>query len=337
MKITINPLEIPENEKLSILLKNLNDTQDMFSRIKTALNNQKVILNSIQKIRQKTNDTESELAFLIDELDKISDNCTESNVPLINGSFSRYNPLSSIWFTVGFNSYKKVRIYLQTMTSSGLGLKSAGKIYSHPNNIKKALDKINKSLADVDGYLSRIKFIESSWKASIPSTYQKIRLERNIKKHQIELIKTAQNSIHSTYGILKRLQELATKAADKNTREQLYINVEVSSLINEIDRIASQTNFNRIRLLNGTFSKTTGRSTMWLIIGEGIQDKKSVFIPELNAYSLGLKDNIGKSFVVADSNYKFAKVVKSSIKQLADEHNALTRIIKEIEKMVDIK
>ena len=69
----------------------------------------------------------------------------------------------------------------------------------------------------------------------------------------ISLIQTAEGALNETHSILQRLNELAVKAAtDTNTTEDRgYIQEEVSALIKEVDRISTDTEFNKMKLLNG--------------------------------------------------------------------------------------
>ena len=68
------------------------------------------------------------------------------------------------------------------------------------------------------------------------------------------LIQTAEGALQETQNILQRMRELAVQATnDTNTdsdREQ--IQNEINQLTNEVDRIATSSEFNTKKLLNGT-------------------------------------------------------------------------------------
>lgn len=74
----------------------------------------------------------------------------------------------------------------------------------------------------------------------------------------ISLIQTAEGALNETHAILQRMRELAVQAAnDTNTEvDRSEIQKEINELIDEIDRIANQTQFNTKHLLNGTFTGT---------------------------------------------------------------------------------
>ena len=71
----------------------------------------------------------------------------------------------------------------------------------------------------------------------------------------IQLIQTAEGGLNETHAILQRMRELAVMSSNAtfqpSDREQIHL--EVVALIDEIDRIASSTHYNRINLLDGSF------------------------------------------------------------------------------------
>lgn len=74
----------------------------------------------------------------------------------------------------------------------------------------------------------------------------------------ISLIQTAEGALNETHSILQRMRELSVQAAnDTNvTVDREAIQEELTSLTNEVDRIAKTTQFNEKNLLNGSLSTT---------------------------------------------------------------------------------
>ena len=70
------------------------------------------------------------------------------------------------------------------------------------------------------------------------------------------LIDTSEGAQVETVNILQRLRELAIQSAnDSNTAlDRTFINAEATQLVAEVDRIANQTSWNEVNLLDGTFS-----------------------------------------------------------------------------------
>ncbi|NLN41202.1 MAG: flagellin, partial [Clostridiales bacterium] len=71
----------------------------------------------------------------------------------------------------------------------------------------------------------------------------------------ISLIQTAEGALTETHAILQRMRELAVQAAnDTNIGvDRSELQKEINELIDEIDRIARDTEFNQQKLLDGTF------------------------------------------------------------------------------------
>lgn len=69
----------------------------------------------------------------------------------------------------------------------------------------------------------------------------------------ISLIQTAEGALNETHSILQRMNELAVKAAnDTNvTVDRTAIQAEVNQLATELTRIATDTEFNKKKLING--------------------------------------------------------------------------------------
>lgn len=82
-------------------------------------------------------------------------------------------------------------------------------------------------------------------------------LDQSSKNAQdgISLIQTAEGALNETHDILQRMNELATQAANGNlqSEDRTAIGDEITQLNSEIDRIASSTNFNGKKLLDGNF------------------------------------------------------------------------------------
>ncbi|MGC7870263.1 flagellin [Desulfosporosinus sp. SYSU MS00001] len=72
----------------------------------------------------------------------------------------------------------------------------------------------------------------------------------------ISLIQTAEGAMGQTQSILQRMRELSVQAANgtNTAKDRSQIGLEVTALQNEIDRIASSTQFNTKNLLDGTLT-----------------------------------------------------------------------------------
>lgn len=70
----------------------------------------------------------------------------------------------------------------------------------------------------------------------------------------ISLIQTAEGALNEVHSILQRINEISVQAANDTYNEEDRNNIqkEVNQLIKEVDRIATDTEFNTIKLLDGT-------------------------------------------------------------------------------------
>ncbi len=72
----------------------------------------------------------------------------------------------------------------------------------------------------------------------------------------ISLAQTAEGALNEVGNNLQRLRELAVQSANatNSASDRVSLQAEASQLIAEIDRVATQTSFNSVNLLNGTFT-----------------------------------------------------------------------------------
>jgi len=114
----------------------------------------------------------------------------------------------------------------------------------------------------------------------------------------ISFIQVAEGYLQETQDILQRLRELSVQAANGiySDEDRLYIQVEVSSLIAEVDRIASHAQFNGMNMLTGRFARSLGENvptaSMWFHIGANMDQRTQVFIGTMTTKGLGLR-NVG--------------------------------------------
>jgi len=114
----------------------------------------------------------------------------------------------------------------------------------------------------------------------------------------ISFIQTTEGYLQESQDILQRLRELAVQASNGiySDEDRLYIQVEVSALVDEVDRIASHAQFNGMNLLTGRFGRPVGENvvtaSMWLHIGANMDQREQVFIGTMTSKGLGIR-NVG--------------------------------------------
>ena len=114
-------------------------------------------------------------------------------------------------------------------------------------------------------------------------------------KNGISFIQTTEGYLQETTVIVKRTRELAVQSSNGiyTDEARMQIQVEVSSLIAEVDRIASCAQFNGMNMLTGRFARPTGENnvtaSMWLHIGANMDQRTQVYIGTMSASALGLR------------------------------------------------
>jgi len=131
----------------------------------------------------------------------------------------------------------------------------------------------------------------------------------------ISFIQTSEGYLQESTDIVHRLRELAVQSANGiyTANDRQMIQVEVSQLVDEVNRIASHAQFNGMNMLTGAFSKSTG-SGLKIQVGANADQSKAIFIGTMTATALGLQSataqgNTSISMANADdANLSLAKL-----------------------------
>ncbi|MDR2633332.1 MAG: flagellin [Treponema sp.] len=147
----------------------------------------------------------------------------------------------------------------------------------------------------------------------------------------ISFIQTTEGYLEETQDILQRVRELAVQSANGiyTEEDRMQIQIEVSQLVDEIDRIASHAQFNGLNMLTGRYARQNGENTltasMWLHIGANIDQREQVFVGTMTSTGLGLRNPEDQNFVSLetpeDSNRAIGlldEALKTVSKQRAD-------------------
>ena len=123
----------------------------------------------------------------------------------------------------------------------------------------------------------------------------------------ISFIQTTEGYLQETTDIVQRIRELAVQSSNGvyTDEDRMQIQVEVSQLVAEVDRIASQAQFNGMNMLTGRFARNTGENnvtaSMWFHIGANMDQRIQVFIGTMTAGALGLR-NVGNEDILTLEN-----------------------------------
>ena len=140
----------------------------------------------------------------------------------------------------------------------------------------------------------------------------------------VSFIQTTEGYLTETTDILQRVRELAVQSANGiySDEDRMQIQVEVSQLVAEVDRIASQAQFNGMNMLTGRFAQA-GDAVMQFQIGANVDQNARVFIGTMTATALGLKGAQGGDEQISISSPDDANMT------LAAVDAALTNVTKQ--------
>ena len=119
----------------------------------------------------------------------------------------------------------------------------------------------------------------------------------------ISFIQTTEGYLQESQDIIQRLRELSVQAANGiySDEDRMQIQVEVSSLVDEVDRIASHAQFNGMNLLTGRFARESGENivtaSMWFHVGANMDQRVRVFIGTMTSEGLGLRQQASKQII----------------------------------------
>ena len=119
--------------------------------------------------------------------------------------------------------------------------------------------------------------------------------ERNTEDG-MSFVQTAEGYLEQSAKIIQRARVLAIQSANGiySPSDRQLIQVEVSALVDEVDRIASQAEFNRFKVLTGEFSRINAKASMWFHIGANMNQRERVFIGTMTAQSFAFRDIAGR-------------------------------------------
>ena len=140
----------------------------------------------------------------------------------------------------------------------------------------------------------------------------------------ISLIQTAEGALNETHAILQKMRELAVQAANDTyvDNDRSYIQAEIKQLTAEINRIASTTEFNTQKLLNGNYKDKKFQ------IGANAKQIVTLSIGSMNSSSLSVNDISVKNY---DDASKAITDIDKAISKVSKERSNLGAIQNRLE------
>jgi flagellin len=123
----------------------------------------------------------------------------------------------------------------------------------------------------------------------------------------ISFIQVSEGYLQETEDVIQRLRELAVQSSNGiyTDEDRMYIQIEVSALVAEVDKIASHAQFNGMNMLTGRFARAIGQNvptaSMWFHIGANMDQRTEVFIGTMTTKGLGIR-NVGDDTFISLSD-----------------------------------
>jgi flagellin len=141
--------------------------------------------------------------------------------------------------------------------------------------------------------------------------------ERNIQ-NGVSFIQTSEGYLQENQDILHRIRELAVQSANGvyTPEDRMQIQVEVSQLVDEINRIASHAQFNGMNIMTGRFARDaedTGANIMQFQVGANMDQSERVYIGTMTAEALGLQEAQGETGMISISTVETANQAIGSL------------------------
>jgi flagellin len=147
--------------------------------------------------------------------------------------------------------------------------------------------------------------------------------ERNTEDG-MSFVQTAEGYLNQSAQIIQRVRVLSVQASNGvySPQDRQLIQVEVSALIDEVDRIASQAEFNRFKVLTGEFSRVNSKASMWFHLGPNMNQRERVYIGTMTAQAFRFRDVSGRIAITLstpDGANKSIGIMDESLQRLAKQ------------------
>jgi len=163
-------------------------------------------------------------------------------------------------------------------------------------NVSRELDKnmerlasgesINKAGDDASGLA-----VSEKMRTQISGLFQ---ASKNVQ-NGLSFIQVAEGGLQQIGSILQRIRVLAVQSANGiySHADRQQIQVEVSQLIDEVDRISNSAEFNRMKILTGEYSRSSVKASIYFHVGANKDQRIRAFIATMSARALKLVNQTG--------------------------------------------
>lgn len=184
------------------------------------------------------------------------------------------------------------------------------------NNVMEKLSsgmRINKAADDASGLA-----VSEKMRSQIKGLNQ---AEKNIQ-NGVSFIQATEGFLNATTDILQRVRELSVQSSNGiySDEDRSMLQVEVSQLVDEVNRIASQAQFNGMNMLTGRFSEDSLNGPLSIQVGANMDQSETIAVKTMTATALGLTNEQEAggsiSLATADDANRAIGVIDDAIKSV---------------------
>ena len=150
----------------------------------------------------------------------------------------------------------------------------------------------------------------------------------------VSLLQTAEGALNESHAILQRMRELAVQAAnDTNTEDDRdQIQEEVGALVEELDRIGGNTQFNGMDLLNGDFA--SGTAEVSFQVGANANQTITVNIEDMTSSGLSV-DSVSVAGADGTNAQSAITTIDTAIESVSSQRSGLGAVQNRLEHTIN--
>lgn len=144
----------------------------------------------------------------------------------------------------------------------------------------------------------------------------------------ISFIQTTEGYLGEISSSIQRIRELAIQCSNGilSDEDRGYVQVEIDQLLDNIDFVGNNAQFNGLKMLSGMFKKSNAEeralAEMYLHMGANMDERVQVFIGEMNTTALGLRSGESSLNVAKQDKANFAIGLSDAALQKINELRA---------------
>jgi len=143
---------------------------------------------------------------------------------------------------------------------------------------------------------------------------------RNIESG-VSFVQTVEGYLTETTDLVQRLRELSVQSANGiyTQEDRNQINVEVKQLIDEVNRVASHAEFNKMPVLMGNYAENRPAGvgeTLFLHVGANMNQREAFYIGTMTATALGIQGGTPVTLSSTDSSNTSIGILDQALMKL---------------------